>query len=164
NDLHGTAHEKSGWIAIISPRLFRLCRIFLPRATDIEGEALFVFPSYGRAFFIIPRVVGLAAHALEETTRECPFRSIDINEVVYFGQADGSNRICAELADEKHIDEGKQATHQGFENHGNRQKQQRSADRSFDAIVRHTANGIAHVLPPRSRERYGSGFFLEFRG
>src|SRR5438132_10291566 len=95
---------------------------------------------------------------------ECPFRTIDIKEVVYVGQADGSNRICAELADEKHIDDGRQATHQGFENHGNRQKQQRSADRSFDAIVRHTANGIAHVLPPRSRERYGSGFFLEFRG
>jgi citrate synthase len=28
---------------------------------------------YGRAFFIIPRVVGLAAHAVEETTRERPF-------------------------------------------------------------------------------------------
>src|SRR5436190_11255862 len=41
-----------------------------PGPLTIEGEALFVFPSYGRAFFIIPRVVGLAAHALEETTRE----------------------------------------------------------------------------------------------
>jgi citrate synthase len=40
---------------------------------------------YGRAFFIIPRVVGLAAHAVEETTRERPFRIIDINEVGYDG-------------------------------------------------------------------------------
>jgi citrate synthase len=40
---------------------------------------------YGRAFFIIPRVVGLAAHAVEETTRERPFRVIDINDVAYDG-------------------------------------------------------------------------------
>jgi citrate synthase len=40
---------------------------------------------YGRAFFIIPRVIGLAAHAVEETTRERPFRVIDINDVVYDG-------------------------------------------------------------------------------
>src|SRR5262245_7968706 len=40
---------------------------------------------YGRAFFIVPRVVGLAAHAVEETTRERPFRVIDINDVVYDG-------------------------------------------------------------------------------
>ena len=40
---------------------------------------------YGRAFFIIPRVVGLAAHAVEETTRERAFRVIDINDVAYDG-------------------------------------------------------------------------------
>jgi citrate synthase len=40
---------------------------------------------YGRAFFIIPRVVGLAAHAVEETARERPFRVIDINDVAYDG-------------------------------------------------------------------------------
>ena len=40
---------------------------------------------YGRAFFIIPRVIGLAAHAVEETTRERPFRVIDINDVAYDG-------------------------------------------------------------------------------
>jgi citrate synthase len=40
---------------------------------------------YGRAFFIIPRVVGLAAHAVEETTRERPFRTIDIKDVGYDG-------------------------------------------------------------------------------
>jgi citrate synthase len=43
---------------------------------------------YGRAFFIIPRVVGLAAHAVEETTRERPFRAIDINDVAYDGPAE----------------------------------------------------------------------------
>jgi len=40
---------------------------------------------YGRAFFIIPRVVGLAAHAVEETTRERPFRAVDIKDVAYDG-------------------------------------------------------------------------------
>jgi citryl-CoA lyase len=40
---------------------------------------------YGRAFFIVPRVVGLAAHAVEETSRERPFRVIDINDVAYDG-------------------------------------------------------------------------------
>ena len=40
---------------------------------------------YGRAFFIIPRVVGLAAHAVEETTRERPFRVIDMKDVAYDG-------------------------------------------------------------------------------
>ena len=40
---------------------------------------------YGRAFFIVPRVVGLAAHAVEETTRERPFRVIDIKDVAYDG-------------------------------------------------------------------------------
>jgi len=43
---------------------------------------------YGRAFFIIPRVVGLSAHAVEETTRERPFRVIDINDVAYDGPAE----------------------------------------------------------------------------
>jgi citrate synthase len=40
---------------------------------------------YGRAFFMIPRVVGLAAHAVEEVTRERPFRAIDIKDVAYNG-------------------------------------------------------------------------------
>ena len=40
---------------------------------------------YGRAFFIIPRTVGLAAHAVEETTRERPFRVIDMSDVAYDG-------------------------------------------------------------------------------
>jgi len=40
---------------------------------------------YGRAFFIIPRAVGLAAHAVEETTRERPFRAIDMKDVTYDG-------------------------------------------------------------------------------
>jgi citryl-CoA lyase len=43
---------------------------------------------YGRAFFIIPRVVGLSAHAVEETTRERPFRAIDIKDVAYDGPAE----------------------------------------------------------------------------
>ncbi len=43
---------------------------------------------YGRAFFIIPRVVGLAAHAVEETMRERPFRVIDLNDVAYDGPAE----------------------------------------------------------------------------
>jgi citrate synthase len=43
---------------------------------------------YGRAFFIIPRVVGLAAHAVEEATRERPFRMIDIKDVGYDGPAE----------------------------------------------------------------------------
>jgi citryl-CoA lyase len=43
---------------------------------------------YGRAFFIIPRAVGLAAHAVEETTRERPFRAIDMKDVAYDGPAE----------------------------------------------------------------------------
>jgi len=43
---------------------------------------------YGRAFFIIPRVVGLSAHAVEEMTRERPFRVIDINDVGYDGPSE----------------------------------------------------------------------------
>jgi len=43
---------------------------------------------YGRAFFIIPRVVGLAAHAVEETTRERPFRAVDFSDVAYDGPAE----------------------------------------------------------------------------
>ena len=40
---------------------------------------------YGKAFFIIPRVVGLAAHAVEEVTRERPFRAVDMKDVTYDG-------------------------------------------------------------------------------
>jgi citrate synthase len=40
---------------------------------------------YGRAFFIVPRVVGLAAHAVEEMTRERPFRALDLNDIAYDG-------------------------------------------------------------------------------
>jgi len=40
---------------------------------------------YGKAFFIIPRVVGLAAHAVEEVTREKPFRAIKMSDVTYDG-------------------------------------------------------------------------------
>ena len=69
-----------------------------------------------------------------------------------------------ELADEKHINDGEQGFHEGFENHGNCQKHQRPANRSFGVIVRHPANRIANVLPPRFRESYGYRFFLEFRG
>jgi len=43
---------------------------------------------YGRAFFIIPRALGLAAHAVEETTRERPFRAIDMKDVGYDGPAE----------------------------------------------------------------------------
>jgi citrate synthase len=40
---------------------------------------------YGRAFFIIPRAVGLSAHAVEEVIRERPFRVIDVADVAYDG-------------------------------------------------------------------------------
>jgi citryl-CoA lyase len=40
---------------------------------------------YGKAFFIIPRVVGLAAHAVEEITRERPFRAVNMKDVTYDG-------------------------------------------------------------------------------
>jgi citrate synthase len=43
---------------------------------------------YGRAFFILPRALGLAAHAVEETTREKPFRAIDLKDVAYDGPAE----------------------------------------------------------------------------
>lgn len=43
---------------------------------------------YGRAFFIIPRAVGLAAHAVEEITRERPFRVIDMADVAYDGPSE----------------------------------------------------------------------------
>jgi len=43
---------------------------------------------YGRAFFIIPRVLGLAAHAVEEVERERPFRSIDLKDMSYDGPAE----------------------------------------------------------------------------
>jgi citrate synthase len=40
---------------------------------------------YGRAFFAISRVVGLAAHAVEEVTRERPFRALDLADMTYDG-------------------------------------------------------------------------------
>lgn len=40
---------------------------------------------YGRAFFILPRTVGLAAHTVEEITRERPFRAVDLKDVAYDG-------------------------------------------------------------------------------
>ncbi|MBI4474078.1 MAG: citryl-CoA lyase, partial [Acidobacteria bacterium] len=43
---------------------------------------------YGKSFFIISRVVGLAAHAVEEVTRERPFRAIDLSDVQYDGPAE----------------------------------------------------------------------------
>ncbi len=43
---------------------------------------------YGKAFFIIPRVVGLAAHAVEEVTRERPFRGVSMKDVTYDGPAE----------------------------------------------------------------------------
>lgn len=43
---------------------------------------------YGKAFFIIPRVVGLSAHAVEEITRERPFRAISMKDVQYDGPAE----------------------------------------------------------------------------
>jgi citrate synthase len=63
----------------------------LKRPANIDGvisgiiSDLGIAWQYGRAFFIIPRVVGLAAHAVEETTRERPFRVIDVNDVAYDG-------------------------------------------------------------------------------
>src|SRR5262249_12250331 len=43
---------------------------------------------YGRAFFIIPRVVGLAAHAVEEVVRERPFRAVDLEDMSYDGPSE----------------------------------------------------------------------------
>ena len=43
---------------------------------------------YGKAFFISPRVVGLAAHAVEEMTRERPFRAVSMADVTYDGPAE----------------------------------------------------------------------------
>ena len=40
---------------------------------------------YGKALFIVPRVVGLAAHAVEEITRERPYRAVDTQDVTYDG-------------------------------------------------------------------------------
>jgi citrate synthase len=43
---------------------------------------------YGKAFFIIPRVVGLSAHAVEEVLRERPFRAVNMQDVTYDGPAE----------------------------------------------------------------------------
>ena len=40
---------------------------------------------YGKAFFLISRTVGLAAHHVEETTRERPFRAVAPEDVAYDG-------------------------------------------------------------------------------
>ena len=40
---------------------------------------------YGKAFFLISRTVGLAAHHVEETTRERPFRTIPLEAATYDG-------------------------------------------------------------------------------
>jgi citrate synthase len=42
---------------------------------------------FGKAFFLISRTVGLAAHHVEETTRERPFRAISPEDVEYTGPA-----------------------------------------------------------------------------
>ena len=43
---------------------------------------------YGKAFFLISRSLGLAAHHVEETTRERPFRAIDPDDVTYDGPSE----------------------------------------------------------------------------
>lgn len=43
---------------------------------------------YGKAFFVVSRAVGLAAHYVEETTRERPFRAVDLNSIRYDGPAE----------------------------------------------------------------------------
>jgi citrate synthase len=43
---------------------------------------------YGRAFFLISRTVGLAAHHVEETIRERPFRALAPEEATYDGPAE----------------------------------------------------------------------------
>lgn len=40
---------------------------------------------YGKAFFLIARTVGLAAHHVEEITRERPFRALNPDEAAYDG-------------------------------------------------------------------------------
>ena len=42
----------------------------------------------GNIFFILPRLAGMTAHYLEETTRERPMRRIDPNEAEYDGPED----------------------------------------------------------------------------
>ncbi len=43
---------------------------------------------YGKAFFVISRSVGLSAHHVEETTRERPFRAINLDDATYDGPAE----------------------------------------------------------------------------
>ena len=43
---------------------------------------------YGKSFFLISRSVGLAAHHVEETTKERPFRAIDPDDVEYDGPSE----------------------------------------------------------------------------
>ena len=43
---------------------------------------------YGKAFFVISRTVGLSAHHVEETEREPPFRTINLDDVIYDGPAE----------------------------------------------------------------------------
>jgi len=40
---------------------------------------------YGRAFFFVPRAVGLTAHAIEQVTREPPWRHVSPDEMTYDG-------------------------------------------------------------------------------
>ena len=43
---------------------------------------------YGKAFFLISRSVGLSAHHVEETIRERPFRTINLDDATYDGPAE----------------------------------------------------------------------------
>jgi len=61
---------------------------------NIDGAIAAVISDLGfpwqaaRAFFIIPRTAGIAAHAVEERMNESPFRRLDETDVTYSGQAE----------------------------------------------------------------------------
>jgi len=47
-----------------------------------------IAPAYGKAFFIISRVAGFIAHAVEQQTNERPFKEVPLREISYTGPAE----------------------------------------------------------------------------
>lgn len=88
--------EMARSLEVAGPHLDLAARIAdaLEKPMNIDGAISGVISDigidwrFGKAFFLISRTVGLAAHHVEETTVEKPFRAISPDDVEYTGPAE----------------------------------------------------------------------------
>src|SRR5881397_4020541 len=128
---------------------------------DAEAQGDSLHSDLGRR--VRPFLPDAARDDRRHPDREAHRRRIDQGQH-RFRQADGGDGVGTEARHPEHVHHGEDRLHRHFEDHGDREQDDPTAERPGRVVVRNPADGVAHHRPPLARlTLYGGNAFVRHR-